>query len=100
MGVGNQSSVMSYRQNYLDLDPTYTDSFDRPMLRLTFDWQENESRQNGARAISWPVVLAAQRSPAQSAEGREACRSELHWRVGTWEDRARYYVCTAQLRGI
>jgi gluconate 2-dehydrogenase alpha chain len=36
---------MSYRQNYLDLDPTYTDSFGRPMLRLTFDWQENEFRQ-------------------------------------------------------
>lgn len=43
--VGNQGSVMSYRQNYLDLDPTYTDSFGRPMLRLTFDWQENEFRQ-------------------------------------------------------
>ena len=43
--VGSQGSVMSYRQNYLDLDPTYTDSFGRPMLRLTFDWQENEFRQ-------------------------------------------------------
>ncbi len=34
--------MVSYRQKYLDLDPTYTDSFGRPMLRLTFDWQENE----------------------------------------------------------
>lgn len=43
--VSNQGSVMSYRQNYLDLDPTYTDSFGRPMLRLTFDWQDNEFKQ-------------------------------------------------------
>jgi gluconate 2-dehydrogenase alpha chain len=43
--VGMQGSVMSYRQCYLDLDPTYTDSFGRPMLRLTFDWQQNEHRQ-------------------------------------------------------
>jgi gluconate 2-dehydrogenase alpha chain len=44
-GVSNQGSVMSYRQNYLDLDPTYTDSFGRPLLRLTFDWQDNEFKQ-------------------------------------------------------
>jgi gluconate 2-dehydrogenase alpha chain len=43
--VGSQGSVMSYRQSYLDLDPTYRDSFGRPMLRLTFDWHENEHRQ-------------------------------------------------------
>ena len=36
---------MSYRQCYLDLDPTYSDSFGRPLLRLTFDWQANEHRQ-------------------------------------------------------
>jgi gluconate 2-dehydrogenase alpha chain len=44
-GVSTQGSVMSYRQCYLDLDPTYTDSFGRPLLRLTFDWQDNEFRQ-------------------------------------------------------
>jgi len=43
-GIGGQGSVMSYRQCYLDLDPTYRDSFGRPLLRMTFDWQENEQR--------------------------------------------------------
>ena len=35
---------MSYRQNYLDLDPTYKDANGLPLLRMTFDWNENELR--------------------------------------------------------
>jgi gluconate 2-dehydrogenase alpha chain len=34
--------VMSYRDNYLDLDPTYTDAYGNPLLRLTFDFHHNE----------------------------------------------------------
>ena len=37
-----QGSVMSYRDNYLSLDPTYKDSHGQPLLRMTFDWHENE----------------------------------------------------------
>jgi gluconate 2-dehydrogenase alpha chain len=37
-----QGACMSYRQHYLDLDPTYKDGFGRPLLRMTFDWHENE----------------------------------------------------------
>jgi gluconate 2-dehydrogenase alpha chain len=33
---------MSYRDRYLDLDPTYRDAHGLPLLRLTFDWHENE----------------------------------------------------------
>ncbi|MEZ0957170.1 GMC oxidoreductase [Klebsiella pneumoniae] len=32
----------SYRQNYLDLDPNYKNVFGQPLLRMTFDWQEND----------------------------------------------------------
>src|SRR6202040_3092837 len=35
----------AYRQNYMDLDPTYTDKFGDPLLRLTLDWTEHERRQ-------------------------------------------------------
>ena len=28
-----------------DLDPTYTDAFGRPLLRMTFDFQDNEIKQ-------------------------------------------------------
>ena len=39
-----QGSCMSYRDAYLSLDPTYKDGFGRPLLRLTFDWHDNEIR--------------------------------------------------------
>jgi len=41
-GVGSQGSVMSYRDNFLDLDPTYKDAFGQPLLRMTFDWKPND----------------------------------------------------------
>ena len=40
--VGAQGSVMSYRDNFLDLDPTYKDRLGRPLLRMTFDYKPNE----------------------------------------------------------
>jgi gluconate 2-dehydrogenase alpha chain len=43
--IGNQGSVMGYRQNFLDLDPTYRDAFGRPLLRMTFDYHDNEKKQ-------------------------------------------------------
>jgi gluconate 2-dehydrogenase alpha chain len=39
-----QGACMSYRNRYLDLDPTYKDAFGRPLLRMTFDWHDNEIR--------------------------------------------------------
>jgi gluconate 2-dehydrogenase alpha chain len=39
-----QGACMSYRDHYLDLDPTYRDAFGRPLLRMTFDWNDNEIR--------------------------------------------------------
>ncbi|MBS7810126.1 GMC family oxidoreductase [Roseococcus pinisoli] len=42
--VGIQGSVMPYRGAYLDLDPTYKDPLGLPLLRLTFDFQENERK--------------------------------------------------------
>ena len=37
-----QGACMSYKQHYLSLDPTYKDGFGRPLLRMTFDWHDNE----------------------------------------------------------
>lgn len=42
--VVTHGSVMSYRDAYLDLDPTYRDSLGNPLLRMTFDWHDNEYR--------------------------------------------------------
>ena len=37
-------SCMSYRDRFLDLDPTYKDAYGLPLLRMTFDWHENEKK--------------------------------------------------------
>lgn len=44
MSIGSHGSCMSYRGNYLDLDPTYKDQFGRPLLRMTFNWHPNDIR--------------------------------------------------------
>ncbi len=42
--IGNQGSSYSYRDAFLDLDPTYTDRFGRKLLRMTFDFHDNERK--------------------------------------------------------
>jgi gluconate 2-dehydrogenase alpha chain len=44
--IATHGAVMSYRDNYLDLDPTYRDRHGRPLLRLTFDFHDNEHRMS------------------------------------------------------
>jgi gluconate 2-dehydrogenase alpha chain len=39
-------SVYSFRDAYLDLDPTYTDRFGRKLMRLTFDFHDNEHKMS------------------------------------------------------
>ena len=54
---------MSYRQNYIDLDPTYTDKFGDPVLRFTLDWTEHEHKQR-----EFAYDLAAKIAPAMGAK--------------------------------
>jgi gluconate 2-dehydrogenase alpha chain len=42
--IGAQGSCYPHRENYLDLDPDYTDAFGQPLLRMNFDFRENERR--------------------------------------------------------
>jgi gluconate 2-dehydrogenase alpha chain len=45
-GLNAQGGVQAYRQNYLDLDPTYRDIYGQPLMRMTFDWGYNEYNQS------------------------------------------------------
>jgi gluconate 2-dehydrogenase alpha chain len=45
-GTVTHGSCYSYRDVFLDLDPTYTDAFGRKLLRLTFDFHENELKMS------------------------------------------------------
>ena len=42
--IDAHGACQSYRTNYLDLDPTYRDAQGQPLLRMTFDFHENEYR--------------------------------------------------------
>lgn len=44
MSFSSQGSSYAYRTNYLDLDPTYKDRHGRPLLRMTFDFPDNDLR--------------------------------------------------------
>ncbi len=46
LAIGAQGSSYPVRGNYLDLDPTYKDRFGRPLLRVTFDFPDNDLRMS------------------------------------------------------
>ena len=46
ISLATHGSSYSYRDCYLDLDPTYTDRFGRPLMRMTFDFHENELKMS------------------------------------------------------
>ena len=41
-----QGACQSYRGNWLDLDPSYRDAYGLPLLRMTFDRRENETKMS------------------------------------------------------
>lgn len=40
--IGVLGANYAHRENYLDLDPTYRDTLGRPLLRMTYDFREND----------------------------------------------------------
>jgi gluconate 2-dehydrogenase alpha chain len=42
VNVGIQGESLPYEDQFLDLDPTYRDRYGFPLLRITFDWHEND----------------------------------------------------------
>jgi gluconate 2-dehydrogenase alpha chain len=43
--ISSEAEHVAYRENYLDLDPTYTDQSGDPLMRLTLDWTAHERAQ-------------------------------------------------------
>jgi gluconate 2-dehydrogenase alpha chain len=41
-----QGSSYPHRDNYLDLDPVYRDAYGLPLMRMTFDWRENDMKMS------------------------------------------------------
>jgi gluconate 2-dehydrogenase alpha chain len=74
--VGAQGSVMSYRNNYLDLDPTYKDPLGRPLMRMTFDYQDNERKM-----ANWMADRCDEVARAMGAKNTQVNRLVGPWSV-------------------
>jgi gluconate 2-dehydrogenase alpha chain len=57
-GAGVHASSYAYRDNHLDLDPTYTDRFGRPLLRMTMDFHENELKMDAYLNERYSEIIA------------------------------------------
>lgn len=44
MAIGGSGSMVANRRNYCDLDPLYRNALGQPLLRITFDFRDNEKR--------------------------------------------------------
>ncbi|MBM7653912.1 GMC family oxidoreductase [Neobacillus cucumis] len=44
--VGSQGSSMPFKRHFLDLDPTYKDAFGDPLIRITFDFEEQDRQMS------------------------------------------------------
>lgn len=71
--INTHGTSYSHRNNYLDLDPDYRDAWGRPLVRMTFDFPENDLRMSQyvtdkaagiAKAMGATIVSAnARRGP-------------------------------------
>ena len=61
-----QGSVMSYRDRYLSLDPTYKDKHGVPLLRITFDWHDNEYRMAAYAASKMEEIVREMHPQSQA----------------------------------
>ncbi len=67
MNIGTSGSVMANRYNYYDLDPTYRNAFGQPLMRMTFDYKDNENRM-GRHAVQTINDLAKSMNPTRLNE--------------------------------
>jgi len=64
--IGTQGSVMAYRDRYLSLDPAYKDAYGQPLLRITFDWHDNEYRMAAYCASKMEEIVRAMKPEKQA----------------------------------
>lgn len=44
ISIAIQGESLPYEDQFLDLDPTFTDAYGQPLLRITYDFHENDKR--------------------------------------------------------
>jgi len=80
MSIRLTGGCQSYRQNYLDLDPTYRDANGLPLLRMTFDWGENESK-----SIDWITKKAEEIANAMNPSRINSVGQHGHYDITPYQ---------------
>jgi gluconate 2-dehydrogenase alpha chain len=62
MSMNIQGSCYPQRDNYLSLDPVYSDAYGQPLIRMTFDWRDNELKM--ARFLAGKLAEVAKAAGA------------------------------------
>lgn len=70
-GFSTQGSSYAAHGNYLDLDPTYKDRLGRPLMRMTFDFPDNDIRMS-SYVVSKMEDIAKAMKPRQYVPARRA----------------------------
>jgi gluconate 2-dehydrogenase alpha chain len=71
-GTGVHGSFYSYRDVYIDLDPTYRDRFGRPLGRITMDFHDNEIKQNAFLTDRFAEIIQAMGAKQVDKQYRKA----------------------------
>src|SRR5256714_1298603 len=67
MTINASGSVMANRHNCFDLDPTYRNAVGQPLMRMTFDYKENEKKM-GRHAAALVNTIAKSMNPTRLNE--------------------------------
>jgi gluconate 2-dehydrogenase alpha chain len=71
-GGSIHGSMYSYRDVYLDLDPTYKDRFGRPLVRMTIDFHENELKAAAFMTEKYTQIVKAMGAKIVEGKPRKA----------------------------
>ncbi|SNT53573.1 gluconate 2-dehydrogenase alpha chain [Tardiphaga sp. OK246] len=80
MSIGCEASSYTTHTNYLSLDPTYTDRLGRPLLRITFDFSQNDLKMS-------QYCTGKVAEIARSMNPREIVARPMtgHWNTGPYQ---------------
>ena len=71
--ISSHGGCQSYRTHYLDLDPTYRDAYGLPLIRMTFDWRDNEQKMSSyitGKAAEIAKAIAPSKMSVRSVSGK------------------------------
>jgi gluconate 2-dehydrogenase alpha chain len=71
LSLRSNATHLAYRQNYLSLDPTYTDKWGDPVLRVTMNWTDHEVRQSAMLGKVQQSIARAMGAKAYAFKGNE-----------------------------